>query len=51
MRCDDAISTTDGVCELVEQFYGFGFEVSGLAAMAIQQALQPKDTEYEYEYE
>ena len=37
----------------VEQFFGFGFEVTASSAAAIQQALQPKDEdsrEYEYEY-
>ena len=35
----------------IEQFFGFGFEASGAAAMAIQQTLQPKDLKEEYDYE
>jgi len=35
----------------IEQFFGFGFEASAAAAMAIQQTLQPKDLNEEYEYE
>lgn len=36
----------------IEQFFGWGFEMSGLAAAAIQQFLSPKDeSEYEYEQE
>lgn len=37
----------------IEQFFGFGFEVTASSAAAIQQALQPQDEdsrEYEYEY-